>query len=198
MPVAPEQLRTARLAVPRLPLSAIFGFALFGVGGSVFLAYTSFSHGQMKRVAAPSNQAPIYEARAVPFDAPRENPVERPASIAQALIAAHSEERRAETTEAESHPANSDPVLLADSNRELRGFNRFANFAGANSYLAVTGTTFGISAQNAPTGFMAADAETFTAAAVPEASTWMCGAALFVLIAARGMHAHWHRKRHRE
>jgi hypothetical protein len=106
--------------------------------------------------------------------------------------------QRAETVEADAAPAKSEPTLLADSNRELRGFSRFANFGGSNSYLAVTGTSFGISAENTPSGFVAPDAETFTAAAVPEASTWMCGGALFMLVAARGARARWHRKRRRD
>ena len=200
MPVAPEHLSTARLAIPRLPLSAILGLALFGLGGSLFLAYTSFSHDGIKQSAMPSTDAQVYEAQAVPFDSPRETPAERADSIARALRVAQAEVQHAETVEADADapPAKSEPPLLADSHRELRGFSRFANFAGSNSYLAVTGTSFGISAQNTPSGFVAADAETFTAAPVPEASTWMCGGALFVLVAARGARARWHRKRRRD
>lgn len=197
MAVAPEQLRTARVAVPRLPLPAILGFALFGVGGSVFLAYTTFSHGEIKRAPAPSNEAPVYAAKAVPFERPRENPAERAASIARALTATQTSIRHAENVEAETSAAKSGPTLFAESNRELRGFGRFANFAVANNFLTLTGTSFGFAAQNTPSGFMAADAETLTSAPVPETSTWMCGGALFLLVAARGAHARWHRKRRR-
>jgi hypothetical protein len=197
MPVTPEHLRAARLAIPRLPLSAILGFGLFGLGGSLFLAYTTFSHGEMKQSLMPSTDGPVYEAPAVPFDAPRENPAKRADSIARALRVAQTEVRSAEAVEAEAQPAKSEPVLLADSNRELRGFNRFGSFAGNNNYLTLTGTSFGIAAQNTPAGFVAADAETFTTAPVPEASTWMCGGALFMLVAARGARARWHRKRRR-
>jgi len=198
MPVAPEHLRTARLAIPRLPLSAILGFALLGLGGSLFLAYTTFSHHGINQSPMPSTDAQVYDAEAVPFDSPRENPAQRAESIARALRVAHAEAQHAETVEAEPHSTKSEPPLLADSHRELRGFSRFANFAGSNSYLAVTGTSFGISAENTPAGFVAADAETFTAAPVPEASTWMCGCALFMLVAARGARARWHRKRRRD
>lgn len=197
MPVAPEHLRTARLAVPQLPLPAILGFALFGVAGSLFLAYTSFSHGGMKQAAMPSTDARVYEARAVPFESPRENAAQRADSIARALTVVQTNVQRAETVEAEGSPANAEPMLLAESHRELRGFSRFANFAANNSYLAVTATTLG-SAQNTPSGFMAPDAETLTASVVPEASTWMCGGALFMLVAARGARARWHRKRRRD
>lgn len=198
MPVAPEHLRIARLAVPRLSLSAVLGFAVFGVGGSAFLGYTTFSHYEMKRAAAPSNEAPVYTARAVPFDPPREDPARRAALIARALTATQTDVRRAEITERGTSAGKSEPMLLTESNRELRGFNQFANFAVANNYLAMTSTSFGMAAQGSPSGFMAADAETFTAAPVPEVSTWLCGGALFVLIAARGAHARWHRKRRRD
>jgi hypothetical protein len=198
MAVAPEHFHAARLVVPRLPLAAILGFSLFGVGGSVFLAYTAFSHIEMTRAAAPSNDARVYEARAVPFDSPREDPAQRAASIARALTATQTDVRRAEIVEPDQPSSVSVPILVSDSDRELRGFNRFASYGAANNYLTITGASFGISAQSAPSGLMAADAETLTAAPVPEASTWMCGGALFLLVAARGVRARWHRKRRRD
>jgi hypothetical protein len=197
MPVTPEHLRAARLAIPRLPLSAILGFGLFGLGGSLFLAYTTFSHDEIKQSVLPSTDAQVYAAPAVPFDQPRENPAQRAESIARALRVAQTEVRRAEMVDAEAQPAKSEPVLLADSNRQLRGFAGFGNFAGSNNYLTLTGTSFGISAQTAPSGFVAPDAETLTVAPVPESSTWMCGGALFMLVAARGARARWHRNRRR-
>src|ERR1700759_582431 len=85
MAVAPEHLRAARIAVPRLPLLALFGVTLFGVGGAVFLSYSVFSHSDGPHFAAPSNDPRVYEARAVPFDRRNESPAERSASIARAL-----------------------------------------------------------------------------------------------------------------
>ncbi|HSP45768.1 MAG TPA: hypothetical protein VLO30_07225 [Chthoniobacterales bacterium] len=196
MAVAPEHYPTARLAFPRLPLWAILGFALFGVGGSAFLAYTSFSHGQAKSVVSPSNEVPVYSARAVPFDSQREDPVQRADSIARALTVTQTQARRAEAIAGET-PSVSAPTLLAAEKRELRGFTGFSNFVGANNFLTFTGTSFGISAQNAPSGFVAPDAETLTASAVPETSTWLCGGALLVLVAVRGAHASWHRHQRR-
>lgn len=198
MRVAPEHSRTGGSAVPWIPLPAILGFTLLGVGGSVLLTYSTFSFAEADRSATPADNSRVYEARAVPFDFIRENPAQRAASITRALSATQTEVRRAETVESEKPASNSQPTLLADSDRQLRGFPGFGNFSGANSYLAVSNTSFGISAQNAPAGFAAPDAETLVAAPVPEASTWMCGAALFVLVAARGMRAHWHRKRGRD
>jgi hypothetical protein len=194
MRVAPEHCRSGGSTLPWLPLPAILGFTLLGVGGSVILTYSTFNFAEAERPAAPSDHARVYEARAVAF----ENPAQRVASIAGALQATGSEVRRAETGESERPASNSQPTLLADSARELRGFPGFGNFSGANSYLAISNTSFGMSAQSAPAGFVAPDAETLAAAPVPEASTWMCGAALFVLVAARGMRAHWHRKRERD
>jgi hypothetical protein len=197
MALAPEHYRAARLALPRLPLAAILGFALFGVGGSVFLAYTSFNHADARQTVAASNDVPVYSARAVPFDSPQEDPAQRAASITRALTATQTEVHRAEVIDADGAAPVLSRTLLAEANRELRGFRGFSNFAGANGFLAVTGTSYGISAQTAPSGFAAPDAETFTAAPVPEASTWLCGGALLVLVAARGVHASWHRKRRR-
>lgn len=194
MAVAPENSRTPRLALPWLPLPAILGFALLGVGGSVFIAYSTFSYGDAKRPTDPSEAPRVYEARAVPFESPRPDRAQPLGEISRALSVAETQVRRAEEVESQHR---SEPVLLADSDRTLRGFNRFGNSAVANNYLTITGTTFGMSAQTLPGGFNAPDAETAMAAPVPEASTWMCGAGLFVLVAARGMRAHLHRKHRR-
>jgi hypothetical protein len=194
MAAAPESSRSARLALPWLPLPAILGFALLGVGGSVFLVYSTFSYSEPSRQASASEPAHVYEARAVPFESSRQGGAQSLGAISRALAAAETQVRRVEDVEPKQR---SEPVLLADSDRPLPGFNQFGNFAGANTYLAVTGITFGISAQSAPAGLTAPDAETFMSAPVPEASTWMCGAALFVLVAARGMRAHLHRKQRR-
>lgn len=197
MAVAPEHYRAARLAIPRLPLAAILGFALFGVGGSVFLAYTSFSHAEPKLAVAPSNDVPVYAARGVPFDPPREDPAQRAASITRALTAIQTEIHRAEAIEEKGAAPVSNRALFADANRERRAFTGFSKFAGRNSFLAFTGASFGMSAQTLPSGFAAPDAETITAAPVPEASTWICGGALLFLVAARVVHASWRRKRRR-
>jgi hypothetical protein len=198
MAVAPEHYRAARLAIPRLPLAAILGFALFGVGGSVYLAYTSFSPAEPKVTVAPSNDVPIYAARGVPFDPPREDPAQRAASITRALTVTQTEVHRAEAIEEMDAAPVSTRTLLAEANRERRGFTAFSKFAGRNSFLEFTGTSFGVSAQTLPSGFVAPDAETFTAAPVPEASTWICGGALLFLVAARGVHASWHRNQRRD
>src|SRR3954467_4813177 len=144
MPVAPQHSRTGGTALPWLPLPAILGFTLLGVGGSVLLTYTTFSFAEVDRSAATSNNMRVYEARAVPFDELRENPAQRVASIARALTATQAEVRRAETVESTRSASDSELKLLADSDRELRGFPGFGNFSGANSYLAISNTNFGI------------------------------------------------------
>ena len=195
MAIAPRNTRATGSALPWFPLPAILGFSLLGLGGSIMLTYTTFSYADASRPATASNDAKVYEARAVPFDSRRETPALRDA-ISRALTAMPVEVRRTGEP-APEHREISPPTLLADSDRELRGFQGFGSSGVANTYLTVTGTSFGISAQNAPSGFAAADAEMFSAAPVPEASTWMCGAALLVLVGARGMRARLHRKRTR-
>jgi hypothetical protein len=197
MAVAPKYYRAARLAIPRLPLPAIIGFAVAGLGGALFLVRTGVTIAEESHSFRSVKDIPIYSARAVPFDPPQEDAVQRIASIARALTATQTQVHRAETNEVEGASSVSGPTLLAEANRELRGFAGFSNFAGANTYLAFTGTSFGISAQTAPSGFAAPDAETVTTSAVPEASTWWCGGALVVLVAARGLHASWHRNQRR-
>jgi hypothetical protein len=86
---------------------------------------------------------------------------------------------------------------LSDADGELRGFSHFAHSGVANNYLALTGAAFGMSSQTTPSGFFAPDAETIISAPVPEASTWLCGAALLALVVARGLHASWHRHQRR-
>jgi hypothetical protein len=195
MAVAPEHFRAARLAIPRLPLPAILGFAIVAVGGSIFLAATSFNRAEAKHSVAASTDVPVYSAQAVPFDSPREAPGERAASIARALSATQRQVFPESIEPQEAAPV-SKPALLAEANRQLRGFSGFPNFAGGNNFAALTGTSFGISAQSAPSGFAAPDAE-MTTSAVPEASTWMCGGALLALVALRGAHASWHRRQRR-
>jgi len=186
-----------RPVLPWLPLSAILGFTFLGVGGTVLLTYSTFSFAEASPSKSPSKKEHVYEARAVAFDSVRESPAERAASISRALTAAQTEVRRADSAEYEQRSL-SGPALLADSDRQLRGFRGFTPFAGDNNYLSVTGRSFGIAAQSTPSGFAAADAETLTMAPVPEASTWMCGAALLVLVGARGMRARVHRNGRRE
>jgi hypothetical protein len=199
MPVAPEHHRAAHLALPRLPLTAILGFAVTGFGGALFLAYSTFSTPEASHSLVSASAAPVYEARAVPLDSKPEEAAARAASIARAIIATRSEAQRPDRAEAgpEDDREPSEPTLLADASGELKGFSRFAHFGGANSYLTLTAATFGISAQMVPSGFFAPDAETIISAPVPEASTWLCSAALLALVVARGLHASWHRHQRR-
>src|SRR2546423_12091393 len=129
MPVAPEHRRVALPVIPWLPLPAILGFTLLGVGGSVLLTYTTFSFAEVERSTTPSDYARVYEARAVPFDELRENPAQRVASISRALTATQTEVRRAETVESTRSASSSQPTLLAGSDRELRGFPGVGNFS---------------------------------------------------------------------
>jgi hypothetical protein len=200
MSAASKRYRSASLATPWLPLPAILGFAVAGLGGALFLAYSNFSSAETKPSLPVPEEVPVYEARAVPLDPRPENVFERAVSIARALTATVSEAQRSEASEDSENSEKatpSGPTLLADAHGILRGFSRFSNIGIANNYLALTGTTFGMSAQMSPSGFVAPDAETIVSSPVPEASTWLCGAALLALVAVRGFHASWHRHQRR-
>jgi len=198
MSVDPKRYRAARLALPRLPLPAILGFAVAGLGGALFLAYSGSSSAESKHSLPLADEVPVYQARAVPLDPQPENVFERAVSMARALTATRSEAPRSRTSEADrkAEPLGG-PTLLSKENGSLRGFNRFSLGGAPNNYLALTGATFGMSAQMAPSGFAAPDAESVVSAPVPEVSTWLCGAALLALIAVRGVHASWHRHQKR-
>jgi hypothetical protein len=197
MSVDPEHYRAARVALPRLPLPAILGFGVAGFGGALFLAYSTFSAPEATHSLASKSNVPVYEARAVPLDPKPEDVAARATSIARALTATPSESERSQTIGAERELEQSESELLPGADGELRGFSRFGNSGAANSYLAVTGTTFGMNAHMAPSGISASDAETAIFAPVPEASTWLCGAALLALVVARGLHASWYRHQRR-
>jgi hypothetical protein len=200
MSAATKRYRAARLAPPWIPLPAILGFAVAGFGGALFLAYSNFSSAETKHSLPVADDVPVYEARAVPLDPRPESTFERAVSIARALTATASEGPRSETSEESENSEKatpSGPTLLANARGIFKGFNRFSNIGAANSYLALTGTTFGMSAQMSPSGFVAPDAETLVSSPVPEASTWLCGAALLALVAVRGVHASWHRHQRR-
>src|SRR5690242_3659614 len=96
---APEHYRPV---LPWLPLSAILGFTFLGVGGTALLTYSTFSFAEASSAKPPSKSAPVYNARAVPFDSIRESPAERAASISRALTATQIEVRRPEVVESDA------------------------------------------------------------------------------------------------
>src|SRR5205814_9441026 len=98
MAIAPGNIRAPSSALPWLPLPAILGFSLLGLGGSIVLTYTTFSYAEAPRPVTASKDGKVYEARAVPFDSRRETPVSRDA-ISRALTATQVEVRRPEETE---------------------------------------------------------------------------------------------------
>src|SRR3954447_10931380 len=115
MRVAPEHSRSGGSTLPWLPLPAILGFTLLGVGGSVLLTYSTFSFAEPERSSSHSDNAQVYEAHAVPFDFLRENPAQRAASIARALTATQTKVRREETADSERPATDAQPKLLADA-----------------------------------------------------------------------------------
>jgi hypothetical protein len=181
MPAAPEHLRAARIAIPRLPFPAILVFAVIGLGGSLFLTYTSsFTSAEpIKAAASPTDSRPIYSVPAVPFDSIPEAVAERatPEAVAERGIAgaqsapkAPSETHRPETAQSGGDSASSEPALFAEASRKFKGFNEFSESGVTNNFATLTQTTFGMIAQsNAPA--YAPDADGI-ASPVPEPSTW--------------------------
>src|SRR3954471_2346445 len=183
MPAAPKHHRAAPIAVPRLPLSAIIFFAVTGLGGSLFLTYTSsFSSGAdaPQTTAAVSGNAPVYSVRAVPFDPMAPTVADRAIASAQTAAKTEAESARQEADEPGGDPAGSEPLLFADADHHLKGSNRFSSFGAANNQLTITGTTFGMLASTAPS-YIAPDADSISAP-VPESSTGWYAAVVLVFV----------------
>jgi hypothetical protein len=190
---APKHCRATVAAVPSLPLPAIFAFAVIGFGGALFLAYSGFIATEGPHLAAAKQeQVPVYSARAVPLDVPGDDVVRRTLSVAQSITGHTIDSRKMEQGEVDSE--SNTPLSTSFSGGDLRGFGNSSNFSGSNTNLALAATTYGMIAQ---TNFVAPDAEMESMAPVPEASTWLCGAALIALVGARGAHARWHRGQQR-
>jgi len=198
MSAAPEHLRAARIAIPRLPFPAILFFAVVGLGGSLFLTYTSsFPAAEpVKASASPAVSAPIYSVPAVPFDAQPGPGAAHAIASAEAVSVPSSERRSTELVEFASESAPSQPLLFAEASRKFKGFNRFSEFGAAQNLATLTATTFGMSSQTNAPGYVAPDGEAISAP-VPEPSTWFCGVALLALLLIRGLHASWHRHQRR-
>ena len=196
MSIAPKHRHVTVPAIPSLPLPAILAFAVVGFGGALFLAYSSFSTTEGPQFAtAEQDQVPVYSARAVPLDVPSDDVVRRTLSVAQSITATRTDSRKIDKDEVET--SSTAPLLASIESGGVRGFSNFSKFSGSNVYLPLAATTFGVSAQTNAPGFVAPDAETDTVSPVPEASTWLCGAALIALVGARGAHARWHRSQQR-
>lgn len=187
--------RFAEAAVPRLPLPAILGFAITGVGGALFLAFSTFQTADGIEARRVQGEVPVYAARAVPRDSENSADVQRILSLAQRTPGGQD---RAGRNEATGDAASAD-ILSPAGNQELRGFSGFSGFNLPSTFLALAAAnlTVGLSAQTNPGGHFAPDAETETMSMVPEPSTWMCGIALVFLVGARYARANWRRSRSR-
>ncbi|HXM32532.1 MAG TPA: hypothetical protein VN921_02690 [Chthoniobacterales bacterium] len=193
--------RFADIAVPRLPLSAIFGFAIVGFGGALFLAYSRFSSADAITSARSPDEVPVYSARAVPLDPAPERIAAESVARLHPTVAAQAESERTQAAEQTQtiEPKSSDSLFASSASGELKGFRNFTNFSASNLYLAVTGGNFatGISAQTNASGDMAPDAAMDTMSMLPEPSAWFCGVGLIALVGARFLRARLRRTRSR-
>jgi hypothetical protein len=184
----------ANVLVPRLPLPAIFSFAVAGFGGAVFLSYSFFPGGAATTSSARSvNEVPVYSARAVPRDA--ENTAGVPAPITLTAkkpeVMAQTESQPVETTETSS---SSRSLIASSTKTGFEGFDGFANSRSPNSFLALSGIPMGvgISAESS-SGHSAPDAVSLSS--VPEPSTWLAGAVLGALVGGRWLRSRWRRSK---
>ncbi|HKP03189.1 MAG TPA: hypothetical protein VJU77_07445 [Chthoniobacterales bacterium] len=198
MPAAPKHYRAARIAVPRLPLPAILIFAVAGLGGSLFLAYTGSvsSADPIRTVAATSDDVAVYSARAVPFDSSPASVAARAIAAVQTVATGRGESGQTQTDEMAGDQASSEPLLFSEASHRLKGFNRFSSFGAASNSLAVTSTTSGFFAESNAPSYVAPDAEGISAP-VPESSTWWYAAALLMSLVVRALHATWRRNHRR-
>ena len=90
-----------------------------GTGAAVNVSASGATNPEGALWALIPNDVPVYSARAVPFDPPREDPAQRAASIARALTATQTQAPRAEIIEAEQTSSVSGPTLLAEADRCL-------------------------------------------------------------------------------
>jgi len=177
-------------------LPAILGFAITGLGGALFLAFSTFHSADGIESRPPQGEVPVYAARAVPRDS--ENPADATKLLSLAQRTGTTTENSARRNEKTGEAAPAD-VLSPSASGELRGFSGFAGFNLPNTFLALAAAnlTTGMSAQTNPDGHFAPAAETEIVSMVPEPSTWMCGIALTLLVGARYARANWRRSRSR-
>lgn len=191
--VAPS--RFVEAAIPRLPLPAILGFAITGLGGALFLAFSTFQTADGIGSRGAKGEVPVYSARAVPRDSENAADAQKLLSLAQRTGVAQNSAGRKEKTGEAAPPESLSPA----GNSELRGFSGFSGFSAPNTFLALAAAnlTVGMNAQTNPGGHFAADAETEIVSMVPEASTWMCGLGLMLLVGARYARANWRKSQSR-
>lgn len=194
--------RFGDLAVPRLPLSAIFGFAIVGFGGALFLSYSHFSSADRVTSARSPDEVPVYSARAVPLG-PEHERISADSIAGLRRTVTQATEARTERTQtaeqfATDETTSSGSLFASSESGELKGFNNFTNHTAPNIYLAVAGNlSTGFSAQTNASGDMAPDAAMDTMAMLPEPSSWFCGAGLIALVGGRLIHSRWRRSRSR-
>jgi hypothetical protein len=197
--------RFAEMAVPRLPLSAILGFAIVGFGGALFLAYSRFSSADAITSGRVPDEVPVYSARAVPLDPEPARIAEEP--VARLRAAATTQATEAQTVRTQKTEllqtvagASSESLFASSERGDLKGLNNFApDFSMPNVYLSMAraNPAIGITAQTNSPGDMAPDAATETVSVVPESSTWLCGAGLIALVGARFIRSRLRRARSR-
>lgn len=186
-------VRYSRISFPRIPLSAIFSFAIVGFGGALFLSYTAFDTGEGFQFARPTSDGPAYSARAIARKSRNAAiPDPRPGQTGPLVP---SDETGTKKVSVPLVPPPS-AIFSSSARGQLRGVDAFAEFKVHAAYpglgLAITGvpaaSQASFSAVNAP------DFVSGNVSAVPEPSTWLSGLALLALVGVRCIHARYRRR----
>jgi hypothetical protein len=119
--------RYTRTSIPRIPLPAIFRFAIIGFGGALFLFYSFFGTGDAIQFAHPDSDLPVYATRALPRDSQSASPADQRSGQRGRLTA--SGDAGAEKV----HSTQSSALFSPSARGQLRGVGAFPEYKSHNS-----------------------------------------------------------------
>lgn len=127
--------RYARISVPRIPLPAIFSFAIVGFGGALFLSYSFFDTDDATQFVRSKSDVPVYSGRAVPRDSQN-------AGLADQPFGQRGRSTASDGAGSEKVQSPRSSALFSSSARgQLRGVGAFSDFKTRNSYVGLTAAT---------------------------------------------------------
>ena len=118
----------ARTSIPRIPLPAIFRFAIIGFGGALFLFYSFFGAGDAIQFAHPKSDLPAYATRALPRDSQSAGPADQRSGQRRRLTA--SDDAGTEKV----HSTQSSALFSPSARGQLRGVDAFPESNSHDSY----------------------------------------------------------------
>jgi len=124
--------RYARISMPRIPLPAIFSFAIIGFGGALFLSYSSFDTAGAIQLARPNSGVPVYSAKAVPRDSQSAGLAHQRSGQRGRLTASDG----AGTEKVDSTRSN---ALFSSARGQLRGVDAFSTWLSGVALVVLVG-----------------------------------------------------------